>query len=212
MAHRADGMNDIFENNVLIRETCNAKNFTGNTYTAKQIIIADTSTSELTQINLKNNIGTGNTRNNLIAIKADIQGYNLGRIVFGMYSDYTASDQDGLMQFYVNYGNDNDTLVMSLNGNTGIDFNYFNVTTTGDFVTTGYLRGGALQVDNININGAVIMSNTGAISFSNENLTTTGWMKAASYYAGASSGATGTFTTVDGKTVTVTGGIITSIV
>ncbi len=48
--------------------------------------------------------------------------------------------------------------------------------TVGGITTTGTVSAGNLQVDNININGAVISSNTGAISFSNENLTTTGKM------------------------------------
>jgi len=30
MAHRGDGLNDIFEHNVIIRETCTAKDFVGN--------------------------------------------------------------------------------------------------------------------------------------------------------------------------------------
>lgn len=29
MSHRADALNDIFENNVLIRETCTARRFIG---------------------------------------------------------------------------------------------------------------------------------------------------------------------------------------
>ena len=57
-----------------------------------------------------------------------------------------------------------------------------------------------------------ISASGGDISFSNENLATTGSMTAASFSAGASAGVSGSFTTADGKTVTVTSGIITSIV
>ena len=46
--------------------------------------------------------------------------------------------------------------------------------TAGGFTTTGTATAGNLQVDNININGAVITSDTGAISFGDENLSTTG--------------------------------------
>lgn len=46
--------------------------------------------------------------------------------------------------------------------------------TTGGIATTGTVSAGLLTVDNISINAAIISSDTGAISFSNENLTTTG--------------------------------------
>jgi len=44
----------------------------------------------------------------------------------------------------------------------------------GTFGTGAYTISGSLAVDNITINAAIISSDTGAISFSNENLTTTG--------------------------------------
>ena len=53
------------------------------------------------------------------------------------------------------------------------------VTTTG-FDVTGAITGDSLTIDNITINGAVITSDTGAISFDNENLTTTGSITAGS--------------------------------
>ncbi len=43
-----------------------------------------------------------------------------------------------------------------------------------EITNASLISAGNLQIDNININGAVISSNTGDISFSNENLTTTG--------------------------------------
>ena len=46
--------------------------------------------------------------------------------------------------------------------------------TAGGFTTTGTITAGLLTVDNISIDGAIITSDTGAISFSDENLTTTG--------------------------------------
>lgn len=59
----------------------------------------------------------------------------------------------------------------------------------------------SLGVDNITINGAVITSDTGAISFSNENLTTTGTLGA---------GAT-TVTSLTDGTATLTGGSLTLV-
>ena len=48
----------------------------------------------------------------------------------------------------------------------------------GTLGTGAYTISGSLAVDNITINAAVISSDTGAISFSNENLTTTGTLAA----------------------------------
>ncbi|KKK62422.1 hypothetical protein LCGC14_3004500 [marine sediment metagenome] len=50
--------------------------------------------------------------------------------------------------------------------------------TTGGFATTGTMTAGLLTVDNITINGAAITSDTGAISFVDENLTTSGLITA----------------------------------
>ena len=50
--------------------------------------------------------------------------------------------------------------------------------TTGGFATTGTMTAGLLTVDNITVNGAAITSDTGAISFGNENLTTSGLITA----------------------------------
>lgn len=67
----------------------------------------------------------------------------------------------------------------------------------------------------------VIIGDTGAISgvtnilasgtISTVNVTASGFINAATFEVGNVTGATGTFTTVDLKTVTVVGGIITSI-
>jgi hypothetical protein len=56
-----------------------------------------------------------------------------------------------------------------------------------------------------------IYTKAGLVRFG-DAVETTGNMKAASYNVGATAGVDGTFTTVDLKTVTVTKGIITSIV
>jgi len=57
-----------------------------------------------------------------------------------------------------------------------------------------------------------IIASGGDISFDNENLSTSGTMKAGGYKSSdGSDGATGTFTTADSKTVTVKNGLITSI-
>ncbi|KKN73166.1 hypothetical protein LCGC14_0403390 [marine sediment metagenome] len=71
-----------------------------------------------------------------------------------------------------------DTIVWTWNRATGTDptitFGNNLITLNGGITTTATGTFGNLQVDNININGAVISSDTGAIGFSNENLTTTG--------------------------------------
>lgn len=71
-------------------------------------------------------------------------------------------------------------------------------------------------------NSLVIISDTGALSgvtnivstgtWAGTNILATGFVNAASYEVSGVNGASGTFTTVDLKTVTVVGGIITSIV
>ncbi len=60
-------------------------------------------------------------------------------------------------------------------------------------------------------NSLVIIDDSGNIT-GVVALTASGVVTAASYKAGSSAGASGTFTTADLKTVTVVGGIITSIV
>ena len=78
------------------------------------------------------------------------------------------------------YFEDGANYVSVLDGSTVLDWGNGTITLGGDLillagnVEAAAITGGNLQVDNININGAVISSNTGAISFSNENLTTTG--------------------------------------
>ncbi len=60
-------------------------------------------------------------------------------------------------------------------------------------------------------NSVVIIGDTGNVT-GVAALTASGVVTASGYKAGASTGASGTFTTADLKTVTVVGGIITSIV
>jgi hypothetical protein len=68
----------------------------------------------------------------------------------------------------------------------------------------------SLTVDNITINGAVISSDTGAISFSNENITTTGSMTANSFTDGTSSLTGGSLTGVKLGSLTTNGFVKTS--
>ena len=58
----------------------------------------------------------------------------------------------------------------------------------------------------------MVLKGSGDLGLLGGNFTASGYVKAASYYVGATAGASGTFTTVDLKTVTVTNGIITSII
>ncbi len=60
-------------------------------------------------------------------------------------------------------------------------------------------------------NSVVIVGDTGAVT-GVTTLTTSSFVSASAFKIGATAGATGSFTTVDLKTVTVVGGIITSIV
>ena len=60
-----------------------------------------------------------------------------------------------------------------------------------------------LTVDNISINGAVISSDTGAISFSNENITTTGTVAGINVTSGENPGHTHTGTSLSGIDISV---------
>ncbi len=128
-------------------------------------------------LTIQNTASEGSTDETASLIFRTAGGYKMGKIVAGRAYDYTAADQDSFMDFYTATG-DTDTLALRIDNAQSFNFQANSLTTTG-LITTGNL-----QVDNININGAVISSNTGAISFSNENLTTTGdiYIKADSKY------------------------------
>ncbi|MFA5051321.1 MAG: hypothetical protein WC499_04375, partial [Patescibacteria group bacterium] len=130
MTHRAEGFDDIFENSVIIRKSCQAKDF----------------------------IGDGSKLNNLPLSAYALKAGNVGTLD-GIWS----STETGPAKM-------------------GIDWNYarlYDIDGSGNevnleqgFITmaNGKITAGELGIDNININGAIISSNTGEISFSNENL------------------------------------------
>lgn len=116
------------------------------------------------------------------------------------------TNQDGN---YTHQGNRTQTGTYTLNGSMTHNGN---LTRTGNRTQTGN--------DNITGNGS-FSGNVSASSYSgpgggginiNVNMTSTADIDAATFTVGGTAGASGTFTTADAKTVTVTNGIITSIV
>lgn len=103
--------------------------------------------------------------------------------------------------------------VIQQTGDTNQDGNYThqgNNTQTGNYDLTGDI----LQTGNITQTGDFGQTGNTTVSglVTAGNITTTGNIEAATISVGGQSGVSGTFTTVDSKTVTVVNGLITSIV
>lgn len=97
--------------------------------------------------------------------------------------------------------------VIQMTGNTNQDGDYTHQgdrEQTGDFTHTG----NKIQTGNHTQTGAIILIGNASVT----NLIASANISAASFTVGGAPGANGSFTSADGKTISVTNGIITSIV
>jgi hypothetical protein len=129
-------------------------------------------------------------------------GYNAGRYFTGGNPNYNVTSSSSVYIGNATYSSANGNTNEIVIGATAIGAGSNTVTLGNTSITSTILRGAitggtSLQVDNINLNGAVISSNTGAISFDNENLSTTGSMTCSTAAAGTNSTIVATTAYVD---------------
>lgn len=123
-----------------------------------------------------------------------------GGIKFSTLSGYNGANQVFLADMGQSYG----TRVTVA---SGYIFGWGTTATQCTTIDTGLTRAAAGTVA---IGNGTASSATGTLNLT--NIVASGDVKGATFHAGSSAGVSGTFTTADSKTVTVTNGIITSIV